>query len=354
MQREAQHVTLTSLINSLDYAHHIMCGRGTTAIWLAVRALVAEDAHAEVIVPDVLCSTALDGVILAGAIPRFAAVSHDRFTVTAESIAAAVTPHTRAILVAHTFGHGVDISAIRAIAPHIPIIEDAVQGIGGSIDGRLIGTMGDVSVLSFHPTKLIDGQGGVLMFNDASLYTQIDTDVAGLVDTPQVHWDRVHDNLRRLLPDSSATGYLTQLRATYRTLLKPFDDSIENVERIAASWHTLAERVTERNRKARRLRGGLRELGLPVPELRDGDAIWRYTIAMSTAMMARQAVHALSRARLMATQLYPSLSGLMTQANITPYTDSFVNFWVDETVENATLMRVIATLKDLKTLTIDK
>ena len=346
--------TLHSLLAALGYERHIIIGRGTTAIWLAVRALIGADAQAEVIVPDVLCSTALDGVILAGAVPRFAGVSADQFTVTAESLAAAITPNTRAILVAHTFGHGVDIPAIRAVAPNIPIIEDAVQGIGGSVDGHRIGTMGDVSVLSFHPTKLIDGQGGALLFNDAGLRERIEADAAGLVDDPHVEWERVHDNLRRMLPDAAASGYLAQLRATYRTLLKPFDGGNGNSENIVESWKTLGERVRERNEKARLISDGLRGLGMETPEIRDGDAIWRYTIAMPSAIMARRAVHALTRARIMATQLYPSLSGLMGQAPITGLADRFVNFWVDETIEKSSLIRVIATLKDLKILTIGK
>lgn len=347
-------MTFPMMIDALGFAQQILCGRGTTAIWLAVRALTANDEAAEIVMPDVLCSTALDDVILAGAVPRFAAVAADRFTVTPESIAAAITPKTRAILVAHTFGHGVNIPAIRAVAPRIPIIEDAVQGIGGSVHGRLIGTLGDVSILSFHPTKLIDGHGGLLAFNDATMHEQVTADMASLVDDPCVAWERVRANLHTLLPGAAAEGYVAQLRATYRTLLKPFDATHDNVARIAASWRSLAERVSARNQKARLLRDRLHGLASSLPEVREGDAIWRYTVTLPSAILARRAVHALTRARLISTQLYPSLSGLLGQVPMTPFTDRFVNFWVDEPITEDYFERVATVLKDLKTLTIDK
>jgi dTDP-4-amino-4,6-dideoxygalactose transaminase len=345
---------LDALLDSFGYTQHVLCGRGTTAIWLAVRAMIAGHESAEVIMSDVLCSTALDGVLLAGAIPRFAAVSAARFTVTPESIAAAITPHTRAILVAHTFGHGVDIDAIRAVAPNIPIIEDAVQGVGGHVHGQMIGTLGDMSLLSFHPTKLIDGHGGALMFNDAVLRAKVTADATMLLDNPQVEWERVRTNLHTLLPSAAADGYLSQLQATYRTLLKPFDAHDSNLDQIIVSFCTLSSRIAARNITARKIRDSLYGLAVTQPEVHDGDAIWRYTIMLPSAIAARQVVHALARAKVLCTQLYPALSGLLGQPIITPFADRFVNFWVDETADQAYAERVRAVLKDLKSLTIDK
>src|SRR5258706_11365552 len=112
-----------NIASLLGRRHCILCGRGTTALWLALRAIAHRDGLGEVIVPDILCTTALDGLLLAGFTPIFADVVPDRFTLSPDSVARLITSQTRAILVVHIFGYLVQMDEIRHVAGSIPIIE---------------------------------------------------------------------------------------------------------------------------------------------------------------------------------------------------------------------------------------
>jgi dTDP-4-amino-4,6-dideoxygalactose transaminase len=119
------------LTEALGRSYCVLCGRGTTALWLALRAISRRDGLGEVIMPDIVCAAVLEGVLLAGFIPVFADVLPGRLTLSATSVSQLVTSRTRAVILVHLFGHVVEIDLIRQAAPDIPVIEDAVQGIGG-------------------------------------------------------------------------------------------------------------------------------------------------------------------------------------------------------------------------------
>ncbi len=284
----------------LGPSYVLLCGRGTTALWLALRAILRRDGPGDVIIPDLLCSTALEGVLLAGFRPVFAGVDPDRFTLSADSVAQLLTPRTRAVVVVHLFGHIADIDAIRQAAPGVPLIEDAVQGLGGTFQGTPVGSLGDLSFVSFDPYKMIGGRGGALLWKDDSLTPGIEADLSRLPDIPDLS---LHA-LDSLLPPPAASAYAVQLRTfAAPVLLRAFDPSAANLEQIMSGWQTLASRVEERNAKARWLRTNLSDLPLALPEIREGDAIWRYTITAPSVIFAR---------RLMRTMQLAGLSGIRT------------------------------------------
>jgi hypothetical protein len=265
---------------------------------------------------------------------------------------AALTPNTRAILVAHLYGHGADIPAIRAVAPGVPILEDAVQGIGGKAAGQPIGTLGDLSITSFHPTKMIAGRGGLYWSNDERFGNRLTVVGERLGAAPMVDWAQVRACLRAMptLSESAANGYLLHLQATYRTLLIPFDASPQNVTESRASRATLPERVCSRNHKARWLHEQLVTLtaevpGLLLPTLHDGDAIWRYTFAMPSRLLARRLLHGLAKERLLTTALYPPLSQVFGGAALTPFADRLINVWVDDTASDDYLRGVVTAIR---------
>ncbi|MBX3064389.1 MAG: DegT/DnrJ/EryC1/StrS family aminotransferase [Anaerolineae bacterium] len=331
---------ISSHLSTFGYRHQILCGRGTTALWLAVRSIVCQypDQPVEIVIPDLLCSTILDGILLAGAVPRFAAVSVDRYTVTPTTIAAAITTNTRAILVAHLFGHVVDIPAIRVAAPHLPIIEDAVQGLGGVN----VGTAGDLSFLSFDPTKMIGGHGGVLMLNDDSLADLVRADLLTL----EPDWSAVRRALSVVLDPAAAKGYELQLRLLARNLLRTFDNTPANVNGILADWQTLPLRVTQRNEKALWLQESLSDLSLTRPAIYPTDSIWRYTFAAQSSHAARRIAHALARSGVLATKLYTPLSRLLGQnAATADLASKLINLWVDDSVDNSYLQRAIQVIR---------
>ena len=324
------------LADSLGRAYGVLCGRGTTALWLALRAIRRRDGPGEVIVPDLLCTTALEGVLLAGFVPVFADVIPGRWALAADSVARQVTPRTRAILVAHLFGHTADLDLIRAAAPGVPVVEDAVQGFGGMWHAQPVGAWGDLSFTSFDKTKMIGGRGGALFFDDGALLDGILADVRRLPELP----DLALDGGGALLPPVAAAAYADQLRTTFApVLLRDFDDLPANLERIRADWATLGARIEQRNAKARWLHDQLTGLPLALPDIRAGDAMWRFTFAAPSVAVATRILRGLQAAGLRGSDLYTPLSRLYG-----PYPNRahpLVNLPVDETADYGSLQRAV-------------
>jgi dTDP-4-amino-4,6-dideoxygalactose transaminase len=293
-----------------------LVGRGTTALYIALRALhvISKPRH-EIILADIVCSVVLDAALLAGYIPIFAHVT-DRFTLNWPHIQEQITPHTQTIVAAHSFGH-----ASNFISLEFPVIEDAVQGLGGHVNGQPIGTLGDISFTSFHPTKMIGGYGGLVATDDPDLWSAIQ----------QI-------NLDQPVPISHYASaryqaYGTQLAVLRSTMIRPFDRSIENIEQIQNSWKCLPTNVAQRNEKAAYLRDKLSPLPLALPNILPGDAIWRYTFAAPNLTTARWILRHLQSAGLPGSNLYPSMSNMfqpelnLPSAAIAP---RLINLWVDE------------------------
>jgi hypothetical protein len=115
----------------------------------------------EVIIPTFCCTSVVPPILAVGACPVLADVG-DELNITAETVEAALTQKTRAIVVPHLFGNPVDIKSIVDLAhsKDIRVIDDAAQALGATIDGRPVGSFGDLGILSFGSEKVCFGLGG--------------------------------------------------------------------------------------------------------------------------------------------------------------------------------------------------
>ncbi|MFL4469587.1 dTDP-4-amino-4,6-dideoxygalactose transaminase [Tateyamaria armeniaca] len=126
----------------------------------------------EVILPSFTFVSTANAVALRGATPVFADIDPDTLNIDPAAVAAAVTPHTRAIIAVHYAGFPADMDALAAIAKdhNLVLIEDAAQAYGSTYKGRPAGSLGDMAAFSFHETKnIISGEGGALTVNRADL-----------------------------------------------------------------------------------------------------------------------------------------------------------------------------------------
>jgi hypothetical protein len=176
----------------------------------------------------------------------------------------------------------------------------------------------------------------VLFFDDGALLDEIMADVARLPELP----DLPLDGVGALLPPAAAVAYAEWLRATFAPiLLRHFDDSPANLDRIHADWSTLGARVDQRNAKARWLHAQLANFPLTLPDMRAGDAIWRYTFAAPSVAAAHRILRGLQAAGLRASDLYIPLSRLYGQRP--DQVNRLVNLFVDETADEAALRRAV-------------
>ncbi len=138
---------------------------GTEALALALRALEIGPGD-EVIVPANSFIATAEAVSAVGATPVPIDVDPDSHLITAELVAAALTPRVRCVIPVHLFGATVDLDPILALAGEagIEVIEDACQAHGARYRGRRVGTLGALGCFSFYPAKNLGawGDGGAV------------------------------------------------------------------------------------------------------------------------------------------------------------------------------------------------
>jgi dTDP-4-amino-4,6-dideoxygalactose transaminase len=152
--------------------HAIAVTNATAALHLACLALRVGPGD-EVILPSLTFVATANAIRYTGATPVFADIeSLDRLTISPAAIEASLTERTRAILVMHYAGFACDMPAILEIAErhHLAVIEDSAHAIGSELDGRKLGTWGDIGCYSFFSNKnMTTGEGGMLVTDDDAL-----------------------------------------------------------------------------------------------------------------------------------------------------------------------------------------
>lgn len=149
---------------AMQAPHAVAVSSCTTALHLAL-AVAGVGPGDDVVVPSFSFIATANAVVYVGARPVFADVDAQTGDVTADTIAAALTPNTRAVIVVDQGGVPADLAPIRALCEPrgIVIVEDAACGAGSTYRGRPVGVGADVAAWSFHPRKLLTtGEGGML------------------------------------------------------------------------------------------------------------------------------------------------------------------------------------------------
>lgn len=116
--------------------------------------------------------TTVNPIVQFGAVPVFVDVEMNTHNINADLIEAAITPKTKAIMLAHTLGNPFDLGKIRNICDkyNLWLIEDTCDALGATYDGKMVGTWGDISTLSFYPAHHITmGEGGAVFTNNSTL-----------------------------------------------------------------------------------------------------------------------------------------------------------------------------------------
>jgi perosamine synthetase len=142
---------------------------GTSAVYVALGGLELAPAG-EVVIPPITDPGGAMPVALLNLIPVVADAEPGTFNAGATQIEAVLTPHTRAILVAHIAGEPADMDPILELAQSrsLPVVEDCAQAHGALYDGRLVGTLGAVAAFSTMSGKhhATGPQGGVVFSTD--------------------------------------------------------------------------------------------------------------------------------------------------------------------------------------------
>lgn len=144
--------------------HTVAVNSGTSALHLALLA-AGIGAGDEVLVPSFTFAATANAVVMAGATPVFCDIRRLDYCIDVEDAAGRITAKTTAIIPVHLYGHPADMPAVLALAAKhgLLVIEDAAQAHMAAIDGRPVGSWGDMACFSFYPTKnMTTGEGGAV------------------------------------------------------------------------------------------------------------------------------------------------------------------------------------------------
>ena len=141
--------------------HAVGVANGTDALTIALRALGVGPGD-EVVVPSFTFYASAEAIPPTGARPVFCDVDPETFCVTPETVRAALTPRTKAVIAVHLFGNVAPVAEIAALG--VPVIEDAAQAAGSTTPAGRPGALGTLATFSFFPSKNLGcfGDGGAI------------------------------------------------------------------------------------------------------------------------------------------------------------------------------------------------
>jgi dTDP-4-amino-4,6-dideoxygalactose transaminase len=156
----------------LGAKHAIGVANGTDALVISLRALGVRPGD-EVVVPSFTFYASVEAIAVIGAKPVYCDVDPETFCVTAETVRAALTPATKAVVAVHLFGNVAPIPELRELG--VPVLEDSAQAAGATLNGANAGALGDIATFSFFPSKNLPclGDGGAVTTNDDDLAERV-------------------------------------------------------------------------------------------------------------------------------------------------------------------------------------
>ena len=157
----------------VKYAQLVSSGTAAVSLALASAGIGAGD---EVIIPCFTFVASFEAIVMIGATPVIVDID-DTLTLDIVAVQNAITHKTKAIMPVHMCGSMANLDALIKIcrSHNLILIEDACQAIGGSYNGKALGTLGDLGCFSFDFVKTVTcGEGGVVITNNNDLYTNAD------------------------------------------------------------------------------------------------------------------------------------------------------------------------------------
>jgi dTDP-3-amino-3,4,6-trideoxy-alpha-D-glucose transaminase len=211
----------------LGVRHCVGVANGTDALTIALRALGVGPGD-EVVMPSFTFYATAEAAIVMGARPVFCDIDPGTFCVTPETVEAAVTPRTRAIVPVHLFGNVAPVEELRELG--VPVLEDAAQAAGAERNGVKAGAMGEAATFSFFPSKNLPclGDGGAVVTSDDAV-------------AERARVLRFHGSLdKATFTDVGYNSRLDELQAAaLRVLLPELDGWVERRRAVAHAYERL-------------------------------------------------------------------------------------------------------------------
>ncbi len=161
--------------------HAVGVANGTEAITIALRAMGVGSGD-EVVVPSFTFYASVEAIPPTGATPVFCDIDPDTYCISADTVRAALTPRTRAVVAVDLFGNLAPVREIEALG--VPVLEDAAQAAGSVGEQGRAGALGSAASFSFFPAKNLG------CFGDGGMITTSDDQIAERARTLRFHGSR--------------------------------------------------------------------------------------------------------------------------------------------------------------------
>lgn len=233
-----------AIARTLGVTDVVAVNSGTSALELALLALGVKQGD-EVIVPALTFAAPAAAVRSVGAVPVFADVTSESWTLDPRAVKVLITPRTRLMITVDLLGHPCDYAALSEIG--IPILEDAAQAHGALCRGRKVGTFGQAAAFSFNARKTIStGGGGCVATSSAAIgdAVRVLNSHGARPETPD--WPEVVGHNRRMNSLTAAFGLAQverwdELVASRNAVSAAYDSAFSGLDlgrRPVASWAT--------------------------------------------------------------------------------------------------------------------
>ena len=228
----------TEFAAKIGRRHAVALANGTVALELALRVLGIGPGDEVIVTPRTFVASA-SCVVAVGAKPIFADVDPESQNITAETIAQALTPRTKAVIPVHLAGWPCAMPAIMALAKKrgLKVIEDCAQAHGAAYQSHPVGSFGHVSAFSFCQDKILTtgGEGGMLVTDDKKLWEKA-WSYKDHGKSYEVVYKRQHPPGFRWLHEDFGTNWrLTEVQSAIgRVILKKLDKWVERRRHFAA------------------------------------------------------------------------------------------------------------------------
>jgi dTDP-4-amino-4,6-dideoxygalactose transaminase len=205
-------------------SHAVGVANGTEAITIALRAIGVGPGD-EVVVPSFTFYASVEAIPPTGAAPVFCDIDSETYCVTAETVRAALTPRTKAVIAVHLFGNVAPIAEIEALG--VPVLEDAAQAAGSRSPAGRPGALGTAATFSFFPSKNLGG------FGDGGAVTTSDPEIAERVRVLRFHGSHDKVNYEQIGYNSR----LDELQAAILRVQLPHLDAWADGRRAAGAHY---------------------------------------------------------------------------------------------------------------------
>jgi len=305
----------------------------------------------EVILPAISCATPANAALLARITPRFADVDPATGMPTLANIQERWTPRTCAVVFIHLFGRTADLRPLAewCRARNILLIEDLAQALGAKLpDGSAAGSLGDLAVYSFSPTKILECGGGALlarsprsaeMLRELAEADPLPPEISEeQLKTFALSYRNLHHSLVALMRNRAVneiSAAFLKLQPAFRRL---YLRQMKSPAALLHAWEKLPIVLQHRERNARTYDAALSKGNWKrLNRCEDSGVCWRYSLLVDFPDQLTTFSDAVRRDGFHVSNLYWPANDFFRPADVCPNAEMFarriVNLWVDATVD---------------------